>query len=402
MISPAWVSALLVILLPSHISLHFKTSPWKPSTAVQDFATTVDEAMVIFGSRKYDALEGQREVKALKRDMEDIILADEGETLRLEVGITLDPADSRAEVSAVPHASALSYQVSPKDDKTLECHGVPQSMLIRHRSCLLYCAALVPLYFFNRPTASRCNDTRKANWVWRAGVADNFTSLIPRTRWSFPSTFHTIIHVMVMQLRKNSFPSRWDRALSVFRLVKDTSLRMTCPFMKCQSHFGGDVYRVVGGHLAPEPSLPEEVSLRVFQALDRFILEELGVRLAYDTSDILGQVGKEVVLVAFLDWVIDESGHVLVKMSGVTKQAHLEMGMQHKSDGGSEKKRHPLHDCEGLHIVPMYRYLGVQTGPGTFAPQGLIPSRKGTSLKGPVMPVRELELRSWTPGEWWE
>ncbi len=34
--------------------------------------------------------------------------------------------------------------------------------------------------------------------------------------------------------------------------------------------------------------------------------------------------------------------------------------------------------------------IGVQTGPGTFAPQGLIPSRKGTSLKGPVIPVREL------------
>ncbi|PBK91910.1 hypothetical protein ARMGADRAFT_1166081 [Armillaria gallica] len=165
MISPAWVSTLLVILLPSHISLHFNTSPWKPSTAVRDFATIVDEAMVIFDSHKYvlrrsgfqrrlqllrleshtlyqtlrvadrtlswsdrpswlryismmknilkDALEGQREVKVLKRDMEDIILADEGETLRLEVEITLDPADSRAEVSAVPHASALSYQVSP-------------------------------------------------------------------------------------------------------------------------------------------------------------------------------------------------------------------------------------------------------------------------------------------------
>ncbi len=138
---------------------------------------------------------------------------------------------------------------------------------------------------------------------------------------------------MVMQLGKNSFPSRWDRALSVFRLVKDTSLRMTCPFIvehifnlsavmqKCQTHFGSDMYSVVGGHLAPEPSLPEEVSLRVFQVHDRFILEELGVRLAYDTSDILGQVGKEVVLVGFLDWVIDESGHVMVKMSGVTKQA---------------------------------------------------------------------------------
>ncbi len=53
MISPAWVSTLLVILLPNHISLDFNTSPWKPSTAVRDFATTVEEAMVIFDSHKY-------------------------------------------------------------------------------------------------------------------------------------------------------------------------------------------------------------------------------------------------------------------------------------------------------------------------------------------------------------
>ncbi|PBK66737.1 hypothetical protein ARMSODRAFT_1005848, partial [Armillaria solidipes] len=181
MISPAWVSTLLVALLPSHISLHFNVSPWKPSTAVRDFATTVDEAMVIFDNHKYvlrrsgfqrklrlygfprsrpvertliicrlrlkshtlyrtlrvadrtfswldcpswfryismmktilkDAREGQREAKTLKRDMEDIILADEGETLRLEVEITQDPASSGAEVSAVLRASTLSY-VSP-------------------------------------------------------------------------------------------------------------------------------------------------------------------------------------------------------------------------------------------------------------------------------------------------
>ncbi len=139
--------------------------------------------------------------------------------------------------------------------------------------------------------------------------------------------------LMEIQLGKNPFLSRWDRALSVFRLVKDASLRMTCPFMvehifnlsaviqNCQTHFGSDVYSVVGGPLMLEPSMSEEVSLRVFQALDRFILEELGVRLTYDTSDILGQVGKEVLLVGFLGWVIDESCHVLVKMSGVTRQA---------------------------------------------------------------------------------
>ncbi len=159
------------------------------------------------------------------------------------------------------------------------------------------------------------------------------TTVPPTLLSDGPVDVELYVALMEIQLGKNPFPSRWDRALSVFRLVKDTSLRMTCPFIlehilnlsaareKCQIHFGGNVYRVVGGPLMLEPSMSEEVSLRVFQALDRFILEELGVRLAYDTSDILGQVGKEVLLVGFLDWVIDESGHVLVKMSGVTRQA---------------------------------------------------------------------------------
>ncbi|KAK0497571.1 hypothetical protein EDD18DRAFT_159463 [Armillaria luteobubalina] len=141
------------------------------------------------------------------------------------------------------------------------------------------------------------------------------------------------VALMEIQLAKNHLPSRWDRALSVFRLMKDTSIRMTCPFMlehifnlsavmqECRNHFGGDVYKIAGGPFMLEPSLSEEVSLRVFQALDRFVLEGLGMRLAYDTKDILGQVAKDIVLVAFLDWVIDESSHVLVNMSVVTRQA---------------------------------------------------------------------------------
>ncbi|KAK0220652.1 hypothetical protein IW262DRAFT_1297702 [Armillaria fumosa] len=165
MISPAWVSTLLVVLLPSQIPLHLNMSPWKPSTAVRDFATALDEAMLIFDDHIYVlrrsgfqrklrllklkshtlyqalcvadrtfswsdyhswlryismiknvlkvALEGQRETKTLKRDMEDIILADEAETLRLEVEITQHPADSGAEVAAVLSASALPCQISP-------------------------------------------------------------------------------------------------------------------------------------------------------------------------------------------------------------------------------------------------------------------------------------------------
>ncbi|KAK0184962.1 hypothetical protein F5146DRAFT_1144609 [Armillaria mellea] len=165
MISPTWVSTLLVVLLPGHISLHFNMSPWMPSTAVRDFTKTIDEAMVIFDNHKYvlrryefprklrllrlkshtlyqtlrvadrkfswfdcppwlryiltmknilkEAREGQREVKMLKRDMEDIILADEGEALRFEVESTQDPANSGAEVSAVFRVSASPYQASP-------------------------------------------------------------------------------------------------------------------------------------------------------------------------------------------------------------------------------------------------------------------------------------------------
>ncbi|KAK0475336.1 hypothetical protein EDD18DRAFT_1116079 [Armillaria luteobubalina] len=151
MISPAWVSTLLVVLFPSHIPLHLNMSPLKPSTAVRDFATTLDEAMLIFDDHKLklkshtlyqalrvadrifswsdypswlrdiymmknilkDVLEGQREAKILQRDMEDIILADEAETLRLEVQITQHPADSGAELATVPSASALLYQNSP-------------------------------------------------------------------------------------------------------------------------------------------------------------------------------------------------------------------------------------------------------------------------------------------------
>ncbi|KAK0441777.1 uncharacterized protein EV420DRAFT_1579462 [Desarmillaria tabescens] len=49
-ISPAWLSALLVILL--RIALQFNLSFWKPSTAVRDFITTVSEGMAMFDSHK--------------------------------------------------------------------------------------------------------------------------------------------------------------------------------------------------------------------------------------------------------------------------------------------------------------------------------------------------------------
>ncbi|KAK0480502.1 hypothetical protein EDD18DRAFT_1205473 [Armillaria luteobubalina] len=139
--------------------------------------------------------------------------------------------------------------------------------------------------------------------------------------------------LMSILLYEERFPSHYDRALSVLRLVEDISLRMSCPFMtehtfnlstviqKCQTHFGGDVTHAVGFNNSLEPSLSEEDSLTVFRELDQFISDKLGVRLAYDTSDVLGEVGKEVVLVAFLDWIIDESALILEKIPAVVSRA---------------------------------------------------------------------------------
>ncbi|KAK0492636.1 hypothetical protein EDD18DRAFT_449314 [Armillaria luteobubalina] len=141
------------------------------------------------------------------------------------------------------------------------------------------------------------------------------------------------VTLMDILLCATPFPSHYDCALSVFSLVKDASLRMTCLFMlehifnisavmqKCQDHFGGDVYRAIGVSITLQSSLSEEVSSQVFEGLDRFISDKLGVGMAYDSSDALGQVGKEVVLVAFLDWIVDESAHVLEELPTVTMKA---------------------------------------------------------------------------------
>ncbi|KAK0442768.1 uncharacterized protein EV420DRAFT_1649514 [Desarmillaria tabescens] len=164
MISPAWFATLLVILLPSHISLYFNLSSWKPSTAIQEFVTTIDKAMTVFKEHKHvlrgtefkrklllfrlelrtlsqqlrvaghafswwncrswpkhismmkkifeEAQNGQREVKALKGEVEDIIFSDERETLCLEVEIMRDPVGTSTEAPEVLRSSSLSYQVS--------------------------------------------------------------------------------------------------------------------------------------------------------------------------------------------------------------------------------------------------------------------------------------------------
>ncbi|KAK0448665.1 hypothetical protein EV421DRAFT_2052199 [Armillaria borealis] len=139
--------------------------------------------------------------------------------------------------------------------------------------------------------------------------------------------------LMGILLNETPFISRYNRSLSVFPLLKNPSLRKTCPFVLehisnfhaalqgCQANFGRairsprDVWSVT-----LEPSLSEDISSQVFEALERFVLEKFSVRLTYDTSDILGQVGKEVMLVAFLGWVIDEALHVLDRMPATIKR----------------------------------------------------------------------------------
>ncbi|PBK73421.1 hypothetical protein ARMSODRAFT_952487 [Armillaria solidipes] len=139
--------------------------------------------------------------------------------------------------------------------------------------------------------------------------------------------------LMGILCNETPFISRYNRALSVFQLLKDPSKRKSCPFVLehisnfhaalqgCQAKFGraihspGDVRSVT-----LEPSLSEDISSQVFEALERFVSEKFDVRLTYDTSDILGQVGKDVMLVAFLGWVIDEAFHVLDHMPATMKR----------------------------------------------------------------------------------
>ncbi|KAK0462559.1 uncharacterized protein EV420DRAFT_1525608 [Desarmillaria tabescens] len=138
--------------------------------------------------------------------------------------------------------------------------------------------------------------------------------------------------LMGILLNEKPFISRYNRALSVFQLVKNPSLRKSCIFVSehifnfhaalqgCQDKFDRAIRRADFLSVTLEPSLSEEVSLQVFEALDRFVLDKFNVRLTYDTSDVLGQVGKEVMLIAFLDWVIDEAVHVLDKMPVVMRR----------------------------------------------------------------------------------
>ncbi|PBK95353.1 hypothetical protein ARMGADRAFT_1163951 [Armillaria gallica] len=130
--------------------------------------------------------------------------------------------------------------------------------------------------------------------------------------------------LMGILLNEIPFISRYNRALSVFQLLKNPSTRKSCPFVfehisnfhaalqGCQAKFGRAIHRPGDvWSFTLEPSLSEDISSQVFETLERFISEKFNVRLTYDTSDVLGQVGKEVMLIAFLGWVIDEAVHIL-------------------------------------------------------------------------------------------
>lgn len=68
MVSPVWLSTILVLLVPRHVALRFDISRWKPSTAVGNFSTTVDEAMTILDDRKHLFRRSRFKTELLKYD----------------------------------------------------------------------------------------------------------------------------------------------------------------------------------------------------------------------------------------------------------------------------------------------------------------------------------------------
>ncbi|SJL17475.1 uncharacterized protein ARMOST_21026 [Armillaria ostoyae] len=77
MVSPAWLSTLLVFLVPSHVALHLNISRWKPSTAVRDFTTTVDEAMSILDDHKLLFRRSKFKAELLKFKLRSLTLSQE-------------------------------------------------------------------------------------------------------------------------------------------------------------------------------------------------------------------------------------------------------------------------------------------------------------------------------------
>ncbi|SJK98622.1 uncharacterized protein ARMOST_01890 [Armillaria ostoyae] len=161
-----------------------------------------------------------------------------------------------------------------------------------------------------------------------------YLSIIPppplsRTSTSSLEPVDTELYVALMGivLNQTKFVSGYDRALSIYRLLQTTSHRRTCPFVtqhiynltvfmeRCQNHFsmlGGPAFRKPKSSLHLKMSLPPELSARIFTTLENLVSKTLGVRMDFD-EDVLGKLGKEIALLAFLDWLDVEMPMVLIK-----------------------------------------------------------------------------------------
>ncbi|KAK0192831.1 hypothetical protein F5146DRAFT_520659 [Armillaria mellea] len=160
-----------------------------------------------------------------------------------------------------------------------------------------------------------------------------FLSIIPQSLSPAP-TFSSLepvdtelyVALMGIVLNQTKFRSGYDRALSIYRLLQTTSRRQTCPFVtqhiynlllimeRCRDHFCGPgmpSFKMPQSSLRLKMSLSSELSLRIFATMERFVSTTLGAEMDFD-EDLLGKLGKEIALLAFLDWLDVEMPKVLI------------------------------------------------------------------------------------------
>ncbi|KAG7445313.1 uncharacterized protein BT62DRAFT_897718 [Guyanagaster necrorhizus] len=134
------------------------------------------------------------------------------------------------------------------------------------------------------------------------------------------------VALMGVVLNQTKFVSRYDRALSIYRLLQKTSQRRTCPFVtehiynlsvfmdSFRIHIPGAMFD--NHSLRLKVSLPSELSLRIFTILEKFVSTTLDVKMDFD-DDVLGKLGKEVALLAFLDRIGVEMPKVLINLKNL-------------------------------------------------------------------------------------
>ncbi|KAK0220313.1 hypothetical protein IW262DRAFT_1461581 [Armillaria fumosa] len=152
-------------------------------------------------------------------------------------------------------------------------------------------------------------------------------SLYPSTATLEPVDTELYVALMDIVLNQTKFVSGYDRALSIYRLLQKTSRRRTCSFVTqhiynltifmegCHSHFsmlGGPKFRNTESSLRLKTSLSPEVSARILTTLEIFVSKTLGLSMDFD-EDVLGKLGKEIALLAFLDWLDVEMPMVLFR-----------------------------------------------------------------------------------------